>query len=94
MNTVLCSTFERLYNGVYLAIQTMMENDFKGGIFEFGLDFEVVGYTDEAGNLPPATAEQAKAYIKAILAGDIYVPANRSDFEAFAVPEGGFLVKQ
>ena len=92
--TVLCSTFERLDNGVYLAVQTMMENDFKGGIFEFGLDFEAVGYTDEAGNLLPATAEQAKAYIKAILAGDIYVPANRSDFEAFTVPEGGFLVKQ
>lgn len=92
--TVLCSTYERLDNGVYLAIQTMMEDDFKGGIFEFGLDFEAVGYTDEAGNLPPVTEEQAKAYIKAILAGDIYVPANRSDFEAFTVPVGGFLTKQ
>ncbi|MDD3349614.1 MAG: BMP family ABC transporter substrate-binding protein [Eubacteriales bacterium] len=91
---ILCSTFKRLDSGVYLAIQMMMEGDFEGGVFELGLDFEAVGYTDEEERLLPETASQAKAYIKAISAGDIYVPSNRSEFEEFVVPEGGFLVKQ
>ncbi len=91
--SVLCSTFKRLDNGVYLAIQMMMEGDFSGGVLELGLDFEAVGYSDEAEKLAPEIRSEANAYIKAISAGDIYVPGTRSEFEEFVVPEGGFLAK-
>lgn len=88
---VLCSMFKRVDNAVYLAIQTLAEGDFEGGLFEFGLDFEAVGYIDGAGNLPDEIKGQADAYAAAILAGDIYVPGDRGEFEGFEVPEEGLL---
>lgn len=88
---VLCSMFKRVDNAVYLAIQSLAENDFDGGIYEFGLDFEAVGYSDGAGNLPEEIRQQADAYASAILAGDIYVPKDRGEFEGFVVPEEGLL---
>ncbi len=84
---VLCSMFKRVDNGVYLSIQSFMEGTFKGGIYKFGLDFEAVGYSDEAGNLSPEVKALADKYASAILAGNLYVPENREQFEEFQVPE-------
>ncbi len=79
--TVLCSMFKRIDNGVYLSIQSFMDGEFEGGVYEFGLDFEAVGYSDEAGNLTEEMRLTADGYAAAILAGDIYVPENREEFE-------------
>lgn len=89
--SVLCSMLKRVDHGVYFAIQSYLEGDFEGGIHEFGLDYEAVGYTDEANNLSKTVREQADAYAAAILSGDIYVPKNEPEFEDFTVPDEGFL---
>ena len=89
--TVLCSMFIRVDHAVYFAIQAFMEDDFDGGIYEFGLDFEAVGYIDNSKNLTVDITNQLKAYENAILAGDIYVPKTREDFEQFTVPIDGLL---
>ena len=91
--TVLCSMYKQLDDGVYLAIQTMMDDEFEGGVMELGLDYQAVGYSDKAGNLPDEIREQARAYVQAICAGKIYVPAGRADFEDFIIPEGGLLAE-
>ena len=83
--------FKRVDNGVYLSIQSFMEGKFEGGIYKFGLDFEAVGYSDEAGNLSEDIKAQTDDYAAAILAGSIYVPENREQFEEFPVPEEGLL---
>ncbi|MGI6732738.1 MAG: BMP family lipoprotein [Anaerovoracaceae bacterium] len=90
-DAVLCSMFKRVDNGVYLSIQSFMDGKFEGGVYEFGLDFEAVGYSDQADNLPEEIKSQADLYAKAIIAGDIYVPKNREQFEEFEVPEDGLL---
>ncbi|MGI6727409.1 MAG: BMP family lipoprotein [Anaerovoracaceae bacterium] len=91
--TVLCSMFKRIDNAVYLAIQDFVEGKFEGRVYQFGLDFEAVGYIDGAKNLPEDIVLQVDAYKAAILATDIYVPKNRSDFEEFEVPEEGLLLE-
>lgn len=90
-DAVLCSMFKRVDNGVYLSIQSFMEGKFEGAVYEFGLDFEAVGYSDNAGNLSEEIRTQADLYAEAIIAGDIYVPKNREQFEEFQVPENGLL---
>ncbi|MDD2216687.1 MAG: BMP family ABC transporter substrate-binding protein [Eubacteriales bacterium] len=89
--TILCSMFIRVDHAVYFAIQTFMEDDFDGGVYEFGLDFQAVGYIDSYENLTVDVTNQLKAYEAAILAGDIYVPKTREDFEEFTVPIDGLL---
>lgn len=89
--TVLCSMFIRVDHAVYFAVQTYMNDDFEGGIYEFGLDFEAVGYVDSSENLSADIIKQVKAYEAAILAGDIYVPKTKEDFEEFTVPIDGFI---
>lgn len=91
--TVVCSMFKRLDDGAYLAVQAVMEDEFEGGIMELGIDYEAVGYSDKAENLSDEVKEQVRAYIKAINADELYVPADRADFEEFTVPEGGFLTQ-
>lgn len=91
--SVLCSVFRRVDHAVYLAIQTLQEGDFEGGVYDFGLDFEAVGYRDSRNNLPEEVEALANAYGKAVAAGDIYVPKNRADFENFTVPEEGFPIQ-
>lgn len=86
-DTVLCSMFKRVDNGVYLSIQSFLDGEFEGGVYRFGLDFEAVGYSDKAGNLTEEAKAQADFYAAAILAGDIYVPENREQFEEFKVPD-------
>lgn len=90
-NSVLCSMFKRVDHGVYFAIQAFLEGEFEGGIHEFGLDYEAVGYSDDAGNLPEEIVDQVDAYAASILSGDLYVPKNQAEFESFSIPEGGFL---
>ncbi len=86
-DTVLCSMFKRVDNGVYLSIQSFLDGKFEGGVYKFGLDFEAVGYSDEAENLTEETKAQADLYAAAILAEDIFVPENREQFEEFKVPD-------
>ena len=90
-DAVLCSMFKRVDHGVYLVIQSFMEGKFEGDVYEFGLDFEAVGYSDAAGNLSNEVKSLADLYAKAIIAGDIYVPKNREEFEEFKVPEEGLI---
>ena len=90
-NSVLCSMIKRVDYGVYFAIQAFLEEEFEGGVHEFGLDYEAIGYSDDAGNLPEEIVDQVDAYAAAILSGDLYVPKNQAEFESFTIPEGGFL---
>ena len=79
--SVLCSMFKRADSAVYFAIQKMMEGQFKGGVYEFGLEFEAVGFVDGADNLPEEIKKQAEDYAEAIIAGKILVPKDRGGFE-------------
>ncbi len=89
--SVLCSMFKRADSGVYFAIQKMMEGQFKGGVYEFGLEFEAVGFVDGADNLPEEIKKQAEDYAEAIIAGKILVPKDRGGFEGFTVPEDDLI---
>jgi|GEM_PF-1432022 len=89
--TFLCYTYERYDSGTYLAVQMMMEGDFAGGVLKLGVDFEAVGYSDKEDHLTKELKAQARSYIKAIAAGEIYVPQNEEEFQNFVVPEGGFF---
>ncbi len=82
-DAVLCSLFKRVDNGVYLSIQNFLEGKFSGGVYEFGLDFEAVGYVDRCKNLKKEVRDQADRYAKAILSGEIKVPKNKTQFKDF-----------
>ncbi len=90
---LLCSVFKRVDYAVYLAVQTLHEDRFKGGVYDFGIDFDAVGYVDSVKKLPKEVISLANAYKALIAAGDIDVPKNRADFESFNVPEEGFPVR-
>ncbi len=90
---LLCSVFKRVDYAVYLAVQTLHEDRFKGGVYNFGIDFDAVGYVDSVKNLPKDVAALVNAYKALIAAGDIDVPKNKADFEGFSVPEEGFPIR-
>jgi basic membrane lipoprotein Med (substrate-binding protein (PBP1-ABC) superfamily) len=64
-----------------------MEGKFSGGIYEFGLDFEAVGYIDNGRNIKKEIKTHTNKYVTAIMAGSIAVPKNKSELDDFKVPE-------
>lgn len=91
-NTVLCSLFKRVDNGVYLSVQNYMEGKFSGGVYEFGLDFEAVGYEDGGKNVKKEVRAQADRFAKAILSGEIQVPKNRVQYDNFKISEDDIIM--
>ena len=90
-DTVLCSVFKRIDNGIYLSIQSFMEGSFLSGAYDFGLDFEAVGYLDSDGNIDDEIKARADEFAAAILEGNIIVPKTRQEFNNFKIPETGTL---
>lgn len=86
-DNILCSMFKRVDNGVYLSIQSFMEGKFYSGVYKFGLDFEAVGYSDIAGNLPKEIKGEADKFAQAILAGSMQVPGTAEQFKSFQIPD-------
>jgi basic membrane lipoprotein Med (substrate-binding protein (PBP1-ABC) superfamily) len=64
-----------------------MEGKFSGGIYEFGLDFEAVGYIDNGKKIKKEIKTHADKYVTAIMTGSIVVPKNKKDLESFIVTE-------
>lgn len=89
---VLCSTFKRVDNGVYLSIQSFMEGKFHSGAYEFGLDFEAVGYTDNSGSLTKETRKLVNKFVSEVLLGNILVPKNKTEFSNFQVPDLDIMI--
>jgi basic membrane protein A len=84
---VLCSMIKRVDNATYMASKAVVEGTFDGSDFEFGLEVDGVGYSDDAGNLSEELKTTADMYKTAIINGEIMVPYDMETFEAFEVPE-------
>ncbi len=77
---VLTSMIKRVDNAVYDAIKRVREKTFTGGIFEFGLDQDGVGYVYDDNNkalIPDAARARLEALKAEIAAGRIKVPSTR-----------------
>ncbi|GAB1475599.1 BMP family ABC transporter substrate-binding protein [Bacillota bacterium] len=93
-NSVLCSVYKRVDYGVYLSVQSFMEGKFLMGSYNFGLDFEAVGYSDCNGKLDKETKARTDAFAAAVLSGSIIVPKNHREFSSFKIPDGETLLLQ
>jgi basic membrane protein A len=77
---VLTSMVKRVDNAVYDAIKRVKENRFKGGIYQYGLAEDGVGYVYDANNeklIPADVRAQVEALRQEIIAGRIVVPSTR-----------------
>ena len=77
LNHALTSMLKRVDNAVYTTIKDTVQNKFKGGVREFGLDNNGVGYAMDEYNAPLVTkAQQAQIakITKDIISGKIKVP--------------------
>jgi basic membrane protein A len=77
---VLTSMVKRVDNAVYDAILRVKENRFKGGIYNFGLAEDGVGYIYDEHNralIPDAVRTRVEALKAEIIAGRIAVPSSR-----------------
>jgi basic membrane protein A and related proteins len=77
---VLTSMVKRVDNAVYDAILRVKENRFKGGIYNFGLAEDGVGYVYDEHNralIPDAVRTRVEALKAEIIAGRIAVPSSR-----------------
>ena len=77
---VLTSMVKRVDNAVYDAILRVKENRFTGGIYNFGLAEDGVGYVYDEHNralIPDAVRARVEALKAEIIAGRIAVPASR-----------------
>ncbi len=77
---VLTSMIKRVDNAVYDAIKRVREKTFTGGIFEFGLAQDGVGYVYDDNNkalIPDAARARLEALKAEIAAGRIKVPSTR-----------------
>jgi basic membrane protein A len=74
---VLTSMVKRVDNAVYMTIKSAVDGQFQGGIREFGLADDGVGYAVDQYNeelLTPAMIEEVEAARTAIIDGKIIVP--------------------
>jgi basic membrane protein A len=77
---VLTSMVKRVDNAVYDAILRVKEHRFSGGIYNFGLAEDGVGYVYDERNralIPDAVRARVEALKAAIVAGRIVVPSSR-----------------
>jgi basic membrane protein A len=77
---VLTSMVKRVDNAVYDAILRVKENRFTGGVYNFGLAEDGVGYVYDEHNralIPDAVRARVEALKAEIIAGRIAVPASR-----------------
>ena len=77
---VLTSMVKRVDNAVYDVILRVKENRFKGGIYDFGLAEDGVGYVYDDHNralIPDDVRARVEALKQAIIAGRIVVPSAR-----------------
>jgi basic membrane protein A len=77
---VLSSMVKRVDNAVYDAIKRVKDKTFTGGIQQFGLEQEGVGYVYDANNkalIPDAVRARLEALKADIIAGKINVPSTR-----------------
>ena len=77
---VLTSMVKRVDNAVFDAIKRVKENDFAGGIYQYGLAEDGVGYVYDANNskmIPDAVRTRVEALKADIVAGRIKVPSTR-----------------
>ena len=78
---VLTSMVKRVDNAVFDAIRLVKEHRFKGGIYQFGLAEDGVGYVYDEHNralIPDAVRARVEALKGEIIAGRITVPSTRS----------------
>jgi len=77
---VLTSMVKRVDNAVFESIRLVKEKTFKGGIYNFGLAEDGVGYVYDANNkakIPDAVRARLEALKGEIIAGRISVPSTR-----------------
>jgi basic membrane protein A len=77
---VLTSMVKRVDNAVYDVILRVKENGFKGGIYDFGLAEDGVGYVYDEHNralIPDSVRARVEALKADIIAGRITVPSTR-----------------
>ena len=77
---VLTSMVKGVDNAVFDAIQRVKENRFKGGIYQYGLAENGVGYVYDANNeklIPAAVRARLESLKQDIIAGRIVVPSTR-----------------
>lgn len=80
---VLCSMVKRVDTATYLTIKSIIDGTFIGGIVEFGLAENGVGYSDNAGNVTVETLAIVKKYEKVIGIGEIVVPYDEETYNDF-----------
>lgn len=83
---VLVSMVKKVDVAVYEVAKTVNDGTFKGGIANFNIANEGVGYSDKAGNLTPELKDLADKYSKAIGEGKFTVPGTEEEFNAFVAP--------
>src|SRR4029077_17939208 len=77
---VLTSMIKGVDNAVFDAIKRVKENSFKGGIYEYGLAEDGVGYVYDVNNeklIPADVRKRVEALKQEIIAGRIVVPSTR-----------------
>ncbi|MEO8621121.1 MAG: BMP family ABC transporter substrate-binding protein [bacterium] len=77
---VLTSMVKRVDNAVFDAIKRVKEKRFKGGIYEYGLAEDGVGYVYDKNNekmIPAAVRARVEALKQQIIAGRIIVPSTK-----------------
>ena len=77
---VLTSMVKRVDNAVFDAIRRVKENRFKGGIYQYGLAEDGVGYVYDANNatmIPAGVRARVEALKADIVAGRINVPSTK-----------------
>ncbi|MHB1297728.1 MAG: BMP family lipoprotein [Gemmatimonadaceae bacterium] len=77
---VLTSMVKRVDESVFDAIQRVKDGTFKGGIYQFGLAENGVGYVYDENNralIPESVRERVEALREEIIAGRIRVPSTR-----------------
>jgi basic membrane protein A len=77
---VLTSMVKGVDNAVYDAIKRVKEKRFKGGIYQYGLAEDGVGYVYDKNNeklIPPAVRARLEALKQEIIAGRIVVPSTK-----------------
>ena len=77
---VLTSMIKGVDNAVFDAIKRKRENRFQGGIYEYGLAEDGVGYVYDQNNgklIPPGVRARLEALKQEIIAGRIVVPSTR-----------------